>query len=257
MAPGRCSRTVCVMADIRHKLRPMLLAACLLLVLGARAQCPPGNYQAVADNILVVTDEVGYPGPQDVQWKLMNTYSFSAVDSFDADVSTPTMDILSAYDSVLVFTYNGGNFNSPDFLGDILAAYHDRGGGVVVAYGANCGRGLSRAYAAISNGYALLDYSGGCSDGGDGLENFSEPSSPLLAGICCLEAVWAGRSSGQPVPGVFTVAKWRSGAPLVLRGVRNNRTLVELNFSPPSITGQSDSWIGDWAALMRNALKYS
>ena len=97
----------------------MLLAACFLLVLGAHAQCPPGSYQEAADKILVVTDL----GPQDVQWKLMNTNSFSAVDSFDADVSTPTMDILSAYDSVLV--YLGANFNSHVLLGDILAAYHD------------------------------------------------------------------------------------------------------------------------------------
>ena len=101
----------------------MLLAACLLLVLGARAQCPPGSYQEAADKILVVTDDVGDARPQDVQWKLMNTNSFSAVDSFDADVSTPTMDILSAYDSVLV--YLGANFNSHVLLGDILAAYHD------------------------------------------------------------------------------------------------------------------------------------
>ena len=129
----------------------------------------------------------------------MNTNSFSAVDLFNANIllyppllwiSSATM-ILCLFSLVMVAV-----FNSPDFLGDILAAYHDRGGGVVVTYGANCQGGLSRAYAAISNGYALLDYSGGCSGGGNELGDLIEPSSQLLAlaGVSSLEAVWARKS---------------------------------------------------------------
>ena len=61
----------------------MLLAARFLLVLalllGTHAQCPPGSHQAAADNILLVTDDVGDPRSQDVQWKLMNTDSFSVI----------------------------------------------------------------------------------------------------------------------------------------------------------------------------------
>ena len=157
----------------------------------------------------------------------MNTNSFSAVDLFNANIllyppllwiSSATM-ILCLFSLVMVAV-----FNSPDVLGDILAADHDRGGGVVVAFRANCWGGLSRAYAAISNGYALLDYSGGCSGGGYELGNFIEPSRQLLAlaGVSSLEAVWAGKSSGQQVPWAITVVKWRSCSLLVLQGVRND-----------------------------------
>ena len=57
------------------------------------------------------------------------------------------------------------------------------------------------------------------------------------------------------------VAQWRGSGggrePLVVRGVRGNRTLVQLNLFPASASVDPAFWTGDGAALMRNALKYS
>ena len=83
----------------------MLLAACFLLVLalqlGAHAQCPPGSHQAAANNILLVTDDRGrsqVPGCAVEADEHRQLFS----DLFDANVPTPTMDIHSSYDSVLL-----------------------------------------------------------------------------------------------------------------------------------------------------------
>ncbi len=55
------------------------------------------------------------------------------------------------------------------------------------------------------------------------------------------------------------MARWGGGGqePLVVRGRRGSRTLVELNFWPVSSSVASDWWTGDGALLLRNGLKYS
>jgi hypothetical protein len=58
---------------------------------------------------------------------------FSVVDTWDARASTPTLDNLKQYYSVLVWNhgYNGYTFSDQNTLGNNLADYVDLGGGVV------------------------------------------------------------------------------------------------------------------------------
>ena len=115
---------------------------------------------------------------------------------------------------------------------------------------------LGGAYSLPANGYALLHYSqGGHIGPSDSLGDVLEPQSPLMAGVTSLFSPNAYRSTAPTIAGhAVVVARWRGGGqePLVLRGTRGNRTLVELNFFPASWV-----WFGDGAALLRNALKYS
>ncbi len=182
----------------------------------------------------------------DVQSKLRGTGVFATVDTFDASYGTPTAAQLGAYDAVLVLGHSGG-FADATLLGDRLAAYYDGGGGVVVTVGANhpaWGSSLQGAYGTPSNGYALLDYAqGGAINPSDALGEVLEPQSPLLASVGSLAAANAHRSTAPVVAGRgVVVARWGGGGqePLVLRGNKGNRTLVELNFWPVSISAYSN-----------------
>jgi hypothetical protein len=199
-----------------------------------------------------------------VETTLRNTTAFAAVDTFDARSATPTVAYLSAYDAVLVFS--GWFFADPALLGDRLAAYHDQGGGVVVTHGVwgkvqGFSAKVEGAYGAVANGYALMDYlSGNVTSPSDSLGAVLESQSPLLTGVTTLAATAAYRSTAAVVAGRgAVVARWAGGGqePLVLRGMRGNRTLVELNFFPLSSRLNANYWTGDGGALLRNALKFS
>ena len=204
----------------------------------------------------------------DVQSRLQSTGAFTTVDTFDARSAidggsgTPTAGQLAAYDAVLAFSNNP--FSDAVLLGDRLATYHDQGRGVVVALFSNAGNSNARmqgAYGTQANGYALLNYtSGSYIYPSDWLGDVLESQSPLMTGVASFAASAAYRSTANVISGRgVVVARWRGGGqePLVLRGTRGNRTLVELNFFPTSSSGFVSGWTGDGASLLRNALKYS
>jgi hypothetical protein len=243
----------------RALLQATLVAATLL---GAGAHyCSPGE-ATVCDAVLVVCT---YPSNwcSDVQSTLRGTGAFVTVDTFDATFATPTAELLNPYHAALV--YSGGSpFSDAALLGDRLADYHDQGSGVVITSLSNVngyGVNLQGAYSAPENGYALLDYASGDYDNrSDILGDVLESQSPLMTGVASLAAAFSFRSTASVINGHgVVVARWRGGGqePLVVRGTRCGRTLVELNFFPPSGSEQSNFWSGDGAALLRNALKYS
>jgi hypothetical protein len=221
--------------------------------------CSPGAGQAVCASVLVVYTDWPRNGA-DVQARLWGTGAFITVDTFNAGYATPTASQLAAYDAVFAYasTYT---FSDAARLGDRLAAYHDQGGGVVVAALANGGLGnhLQGAYGRAENGYALLDYASGTYlYSSESLGDLLEPQSPLLTGVSSLTAHYATRNTVPVISGRgVVVARWRDGNPLVVRGVRGGRNLVELNVYPPSSSIEPNFWVGDGAVLMRNAIKYS
>ena len=264
--PSRAADTApAPLRQAAHALRLALVAAALRGA-ACTAYCPPDAAQAGCDSVLLVHSGSA-DWAADVQAKLRGTGAFATVELFDARIGTPTAAQLAAYHAVLAFSGEGADFHDPAALGDGLAAFHDAGGGVVVAAFANGGLGpgtrLLGAYGNASNGYALLDYALGTSanlSDSDALGDVLEPGSPLMAGVASLSAVQAYRSTAPVVGGRgVVVARWRGGGgePLVVRGARGSRTLVELNFYPPSDQARSGFWTGDGTALLRNALKYS
>jgi hypothetical protein len=186
------------------------------------------------------------------------TGAFTTVDTFDATVGTPTLSQLATYDAVIIF--GAEPLANATLLGDRLAAYHNQGGGVVVTGLANCGASarVRGAWADPANGYALLDYAGGGkSNSADSLGDRLEPQSPLLTGVSSFTASpWGDRTIAPVINDGVVVARWRGGTPLLVRGVRGGRTLVELTFYAAYVTG-GWGWTGDGIVLIRNALKYS
>ncbi len=195
---------------------------------------------------------------------MQGTGAFTTILRYDASSDTPTVEQLAANHAVLVYAVMP--FHDGELLGNRLAAYHDQGGGVVVAAFANSkfiSGGLKGAYSAVANGYALMDYSQESILYTPGeLQDVLEPESPLMIGVTSFAAQAAYRSTNNVTAHAVVVAWWGDTdsdgwAPLVLRGTRGNRTLVELNFLPWSSNVGPYFWTGDGAALLRNALKYS
>jgi hypothetical protein len=225
--------------------------------------CPVGTV-SVCDSVLVVHTNAG-----DIQSTLASA-GFSNVELFNAASDTPSSARLAMFHAVLVYTGNAVPFINPALLGDRLAAYHNQGGGVVIAASANMASNggasmpqyatdLRGAYGTPSNGYALLNYASGDRFGllASQLGTVYEAQSPLMTGVSSFAS--QGYCSTAPIISgrAVVVATWSGGQPLVLRGQRGNRTLVELNFYPASKASDYLGWTGDGAALLRNALKYS
>jgi hypothetical protein len=207
-------------------------------------------------------DAPAFPLAVDVKAKLDGTGAFAMVDLFNAEAATPTAAELAAYDAVLAF--RNEQFANTTELGDRLADYWDAGGRVVVALAANLVKPIGLGGRWASGGYQLLNLTGLSAVNTTSItaQNsqlfIEEPSSPLVVGVTNLTATFALRSTDAPVSGVVVVARWGpSGDPLIIRGVRSGRNLVSLNFFPPSADfGDPDLWVGDGAAIMRNALLF-
>jgi hypothetical protein len=236
----------------------VLLIITVVALNSVRAQyCLPGAVQATCEAVLVV-HSANFSYAEDVQTKLRGTGAFTTVDTFDATFVTPTSSQLGAYDAI--FLFNNRSFSDDARIGDLLAAFHDQGGGVVVANLPWNSHTLKGAYGTPANGYALFDNTfGDLTSTADSLGDLLEPQSPLLTDVDTLAALVAYRSTAPVINSGAVVARWRGGGrePLVVRGVRGNRTLVELNLFPVSSSINLALWTGDGTALMRNALKYS
>ena len=238
----------------------VLLAFVTLNIGKTEAQCYPGFWFQPTSKVLIVAaeDEIR---TSDVQSYLNGTSSFSSVDVFDIRSSTPSVAHLSEYHAILVFFDYPAN--DTELLGDNLASYYNAGGGVVVALFANAHfqnvtnkLPIQGAWGNLSNGYVLTDYQTALVSDGTDIGVVNEISSPLLNGFVSLSARWQG--TGVVINNAVTVASWvYSKRPLILRGSRGNRTLVELNFYPPSSASYNEGWIGSGAVIIRNALWFS
>lgn len=175
----------------------------------------------------------------DVQGLLNDTGAFSKVDVFNAANSTPSVAQLQAYDAVLVwsnvaFTLGLNGFNDADAMGNNLADYRDAGGRVAVAVFANAADLLKLRGRWEYDGYQLIDPTGQEEPEETAHLIINDPTSPLVAGVATLTAVQASRSTGEVINGGVVVASWGSGTPLIVRGVKDGRNLVALNFFPVS-----------------------
>jgi hypothetical protein len=168
------------------ELRFILIAATLHAVVAQ--YCPPNTVQAACSSVLVIywnSNGFSYYGTS-LRDALRAMGNFTLVHDFNAGIGTPDASLLASYDAVIIFGAEG--LLDPDGLGDRLAAYHDQGGGVVVAGLANrdafCVHG---AWRDPRNGYALLDYASSTwNNYPDSLGKILEPESPLLTGVSSL-----------------------------------------------------------------------
>jgi uncharacterized repeat protein (TIGR01451 family) len=198
---------------------------------------------------------------QDVRNKILGTGEILEVDVVPVTIGTPipTLNQLSRYRAVLVFS--DGGFNNNVALGNVLADYVDQGGGVVLAtFGFHDVGGLAIQGRLKTGNY--LPFSTASQSTASGLTLVGVlPEHPLLHEVNSFNG---GTFSYHNSPiaianGATLVASWSNGQPLVGAKQAGVGRVVGLNFYPPS----SDALISGWTAstdggrLMANALLWT
>ncbi|MFI4881297.1 MAG: GC-type dockerin domain-anchored protein, partial [Phycisphaerales bacterium JB064] len=179
----------------------------------------------------------------EVERLLNESALFDSVTVINTVTTTPTLDELLAFDSVIVWTNNTPG--DPATLGDNLADYVDMGGGVVVATFANSSTTTDRDIAGRWRGnpdYEVIVPRSGNQSGGASLGTILEPGHPIMAGVTTF---FGGTSSFRPRvtdlnPGARSIAEWDDGRVLVAIGANEKR--VDLGFYPPPSTSSSGFW---------------
>lgn len=165
---------------------------------------------------------------------------FETMRPIDPGLATPTIDVLVAYDAVLVYPH--ADFLDPVGLGDVLAAYLEAGGGVVLGYGAfSDDQGLAGAFVPY---LPLLP--GPREQGGSGLVPVI-PDHPVLVGTTWFDAGDGHRTATAGLaPGAVLVATWDDGLPLVAtRETPGIGRVVALNLMPTPDTVRPGYWNRD------------
>ncbi|MBL0927027.1 MAG: hypothetical protein IBJ11_05155 [Phycisphaerales bacterium] len=216
--------------------------------------------RTIRPRVLLVAAEASTTFPPDVVAKLRSTGKIGIIDTFDAQTATPTLAALLTYDAALV--YSNATFNNPGALGDVLADYTDRGGGVVLAVGATSGF-LNGPYFPTgrfqSGGYAIMTPAGLITNSAATLGAVAYLAHPIMAGVVTFSG---GSFSARPASTVLAahgtlIASWSDGQPLAATSVRfPNR--ADLGFFPPSSTADGRFWNAatDGAKLLANTVEY-
>lgn len=200
---------------------------------------------------------------RNVQDYLMATGSFPSVDAINVSRTTPSDFELNQYEAVLVWADSG--FQDADTLGDRLAAYVDRGGGVVVAAvsfdvpdqfdpDTLGGRFFTGNY------YVIQPDSDNVSNDRRVMGNVQNPNHPVMLGVTKIDGGPSSLHSptSNLTSGGQTLASWDSGSVLVAAKSMGQANRVDINLFPPSSLLDPDLWPftqdNDVPRLMTNAL---
>lgn len=183
----------------------------------------------------------------------MATGRFADVDYINVRFSTPTLDTLSHYQSVLL--YSGQYFSDRVALGNTLDSYMRAGGGVVVGMFAYNYVGLRGAFI---NNYALNPAGTFIASTNPKLGKILLPNDPLMDGVKRFDG---GNSAlitdANLVQGAVAVANYKNGQTLIAKWVVHGFQTVNLNFYPPSSDAGGNVWNSstDGTKLIANALE--
>ncbi|MFI4917085.1 MAG: GC-type dockerin domain-anchored protein [Phycisphaerales bacterium JB060] len=174
---------------------------------------------------------------------LVDSGAFDSVSIINTVTTTPTLDELLAFDSIIVWT--NSTPGEPDAVGNVLADYVDAGGGVVVAVFANSSTTTDRDIAGrwrANPDYEVIIPRTGNQSGSAFLGDILEPDHPIVDGVT---EFFGGTSSFRPNvtdlnPGAQAIAEWDDGRILVAVGANPKR--VDLGFYPPPSTSSASFW---------------
>jgi N-acetylneuraminic acid mutarotase len=190
--------------------------------------------------VLIVYSDAG-ASPRLLAAQLLMLPGVSQADSFNAELDTPTIGQLLAYDVIVPFS--NSSYANNVALGNVLADYQDIGG-VVVGFNfnwANLPVGLSGRW--ITGGYSPID-SGATNAFSTQTLGAYLIGHPLMAGVTSLSAFF--RQTLDLAPGATLVASWSGGSPLI--ALKGKAVAVSAY-----VGDYSDNWSGDFAKVIANA----
>ncbi len=196
----------------------------------------------------------------DVRAKILVTGLIQGnVDTRGAASSIPSVSQLLAYDAVFVYSLNG--FQNSAALGDNLATYADRGGGVVVAPLTSSTSGSIRITGRFASS-AYSPFNGGATKQfiTRKLGTIYDTQHPLMADVASFHCGSASLHNQVTLTtNAVRIADYDNGVPLVGYKQVGVNSVVGLNFFPPSNAVDSGFWLPttDGGKLMANALKFS
>lgn len=171
----------------------------------------------------------------------------SAVDMFDGAAGTPALEYLMGYRCVIVA--NGAPLSDPVAVGNVLADYVDRGGGVILTVPSFVS-GIAMQGRFISGGYSPFTIGTGFMPNAT-LGSY-DAAHPVMAGISSMQSVLY--TSTNLIPGADWVAQWSNGVPFVAtmgdRVVGANMFIIDTG---PTWPGPSAGVI---AQLLHNAMEW-
>jgi len=230
----------------------MLIAFAVSLVLSSIAVAGPRKPRVV----YIHTETATPANAIDVVGKLAGSGRFSAVDLYNANLVTPTLEQLKSYDAALVANRNG--WLDRVALGNVLADYVDAGYGVVLAPFTNTGaanQNLGGRWGGSYNGILFSNNITGTAT----LGAFTLPDHQPSTGVQTFNGgSFSYRPSGTTLQAGCTVAvAWSDGKPLSTIGPLQNR--ADLGFYPTSSDVNPGYWNSatDGAKIMANALLYT
>jgi len=227
-------------------------------IVGA-AEALAGVRVAIVASAEVTTDDPRFTDPRN---KLEATGFFDEVRIFNALLETPSLAQLERYDSLLV--WSNRDFANAETLGNTLADFVDRGGGVVLSIFANTTASPNRFLAGrwLDQGYDIIPPGGGTlsSGGARQLGHVHYPSHPIMEGVTTFRG---GAASFRPLTLDLTshgvsIAEWSDTSTLVATSTRFRRR-ADLGMYPPSSAVLQTLWdpSSDGARLMGNALLFT
>jgi len=228
-----------------------------------RPTAPSNSTEVVREGRIALLGGDDDDSIRNVQSYLLATGSFPSVDTINVSRETPSDFELNQYEAILVWADSG--FQDAETLGDRLAAYVDRGGGVVVAAvsfdvpdpfdpDTLGGRFFSGNY------YVIQPDSDNVSDDRRVLGNIQNPNHPVMLGVSKIDGGPSSLHSptSNVTSGGQTLASWDSGSVLVAAKNVGQANRVDINLFPPSSLLDPDLWPftqdNDVPRLMTNAL---
>ncbi len=195
---------------------------------------------------------------------LLGSGFFNSVTILDAGQVTPSLNELLAFDAVLVWSNLA--LGDATLLGENLAKYVNRGGGVVVAVFATssttAGRSLTGRWA--THGYEIVPAASGNMTGSATLGTILQTGHPTVSGVTSFAG---GSLSFRPTTPVVlppgqVIAEWSDGSTLVASREDTVGARVDLGFYPPSdnvdaIAGNYWDPMTDGDLLLVNAMKFA
>ncbi|MBM4250318.1 MAG: hypothetical protein FJ149_13065, partial [Euryarchaeota archaeon] len=236
----------------------------------------PERTMGTPGNILVIYATNWDECARDTQSKIAAfSNQFQVVDLWNARSSTPSLNDLKKYWSVIVFNHAwaGYRFADQGTLGNNLADFVDGGGGVVLCSFLYSGGWQGHVSGRFTNGnYYSIPWNNNAMSGYSSMSmtiNSGATGHPLFANVSAVSHQASGSMNYDYVwlvnPGPSTgeeLARWPGGTAVAAKSVKGVDR-VDLQLVPYSSSygntgyGYATGMSGDWDKLVRNSLLYA
>ena len=194
---------------------------------------------------------------EDIANGLVATNNFGGVTMINVSMVTPTLEELSAFDSILVYSIDP--YKDAKSLGNVVSEYVLSGGGVVTASHESNTHSLQGEW--IKQKLNVYEHDDNYKEAKHSMGNVLIEGHPILAKVKSFKGNSLHARKKNPLNGKI-VSKWTDGSPLVT--IRNgNEKIVDLSFWPVSDKAHDLGYFSGWDSstdgwqLIANSLSWA